>query len=269
MPFLELPGGDRLWFETLGSGPPLLLVPGLAGTSDFFAPQLKALARHFTLVLHDHRGCGRSSPSRIDYSVEQMAGDVLALLDRLGLERAHLLGHSTGGAIGQTLAIDRPERLDRLVLCATWTAADGWFKLLFQNRREILEGMGPGAYARISALFLNAPFWVRLHPEIAAVSEEEARRRIRDPEILIRRIKAVLAFDRRADLGRIRAPTLVMGARDDMVTPAYFSEELGRAIPGAETVILPDGGHFFPVAREAGFRRHVLRFLGAGGATEE
>lgn len=268
MPHLELPGGDRLWYEVVGEGPPLLLVPGLAGVSDFFAPHVRPLARHFRLILHDHRGCGRSSPARIDYSVEQMAGDVVALMDHLGLERAHFLGHSTGGAIGQTLAIDRPERIDRLVLCATWTAADGWFRLLFQNRREILEGLGPGAYARVSALFLNAPFWVRLHPEIAAVSEEEARRRIRDPEILLRRIKAVLAFDRRAELHKIRAPTLVMGARDDMVTPAYFSEELGRAIPGAETVILPDGGHFFPVAREASFRRHVLRFLGAGGAGE-
>jgi aminoacrylate hydrolase len=268
LPHLELPGGDRLWYEVVGEGPPLLLVPGLAGVSDFFAPHVRPLARRFRLILHDHRGCGRSSPARIDYSVEQMAGDVVALMDHLGLERAHFLGHSTGGAIGQTLAIDRPERIDRLILCATWTAADGWFRLLFQNRREILEGLGPGAYARVSALFLNAPFWVRLHPEIAAVSEEEARRRIRDPEILIRRIKAILAFDRRAELHRIRAPTLVMGARDDMVTPAYFSEELGRVIPNAETVILPDGGHFFPVAREASFRRHVLRFLGAGGAGE-
>lgn len=268
MAFLELPGGDRLWYEVLGEGPPLLLVPGLAGVSDFFAPHLRAFARRFKVVLHDHRGCGRSSLARIDYSVEQMAGDVVTLMDHLGLERAHLVGHSTGGAIGQVLAIDRPERIDRLVLCATWTAADGWFRTLFQNRREILEGLGPGAYARISALFLNAPFWVRLHPEIAAVSEEEARRRVRDPEILLRRIKAILAFDRRTELGRIRAPTLVMGARDDMVTPAYFSEELGRAIPGAETVILPDGGHFFPVAREASFRRHVLRFLDGEGSPE-
>ncbi len=268
MAFLELPGGDRLWYEVRGQGPPLLLVPGLAGLSDFFAPHVEPLARRFTVILHDHRGCGRSSPARIEYSVEQMAGDVVALLDHLRIDRAHLVGHSTGGAIGQTLAIDRPERIDRLVLCATWTAADGWFRLLFQNRKEILEGLGPGAYARISALFLNAPFWIRLHPEIAAVSDEEARRRIRDPEILLRRIKAILAFDRRADLHRIRAPTLVMGARDDMVTPAYFSEELGRAIPGAETVNLPDGGHFFPVAREAAFRRHLLDFLGAGGPPE-
>ncbi len=268
MAFLTLANGDRLWFEVVGEGPPLFLVPGLAGLSDFFAPHLRHFARRFRVVLHDHRGCGRSSPARIDYSIDQMAADVVALMDHLGLERAHLVGHSTGGAIGQTLAIDHPERIDRLVLCATWTAADGWFRLLFQNRKEILEGLGPGAYARISALFLNAPFWVRLHPEIAAVSDEEARRRIRDPEILLRRIRAILAFDRRTDLHKIKSPTLVLGARDDMVTPAYFSEELGRLIPNAETVILPDGGHFFPVAREAAFRRHVLRFLCAEDAPE-
>ena len=109
--------------EVVGSGPPLLLVPGLGGRAEFWDPVVPPLAARFTVILHDHRGTGRSSIERIDYSIAQMTGDVIALLDHLGFDRAHLIGHSTGGAIGQTLAIDFPQRLDRLVLSATWAAA--------------------------------------------------------------------------------------------------------------------------------------------------
>jgi aminoacrylate hydrolase len=80
-------------------------------------------------------------------------------------------------------------------------------------------------------------------------------------EVMLSRIRAILRFDRSAELGNITAPCLVMGARDDMITPAYFSEELGRLIPTAETVILPMGGHFFPLSQPEPFRNHVTRFL--------
>jgi aminoacrylate hydrolase len=78
---------------------------------------------------------------------------------------------------------------------------------------------------------------------------------------VLRRIAAIQRFDRRAELHRIRAPTLVIGARDDTVTPSWFSQDLGRLIPGSETVILPQGGHFFPVTEADAFRRLVLGFL--------
>ena len=78
---------------------------------------------------------------------------------------------------------------------------------------------------------------------------------------MLSRIAAIVRFDRRADLARITAPTLVIGARDDVVTPAYYSEALGRLIPGARTVILPEGGHFFPVLAAGEFRRLVADFL--------
>lgn len=261
MPTLTLADGDHLYYEVHGSGPPLLLVPGLGGVATFWDPQVPALAERFTVVLHDHRGTGRSSLSRIAYSVEQMAGDVLALLDHLGIERPHYIGHSTGGAIGQTLALDRPERIDRLVLSATWPKADPYFRLLFRSRAEALRLGGPGAYARLSALSLKPSWWLRDHPGEADISDADAARQIPDPEILLRRIDAITRFDRRADLPRIAHPTLVIAARDDAVTPAYFSEDIGRLIPNAETVILPQGGHFFPVIRADGFRRIVLEFL--------
>ena len=83
-----------------GDGPPLLLVPGLGGIGSFWMHQVAAFARDFRVVTHDHRGTGQSSRSRITYSVDQMADDVLRLMDVLKIDAAHCVGHSTGGAIG-------------------------------------------------------------------------------------------------------------------------------------------------------------------------
>jgi aminoacrylate hydrolase len=261
VPVLKLADGEGLYYEVHGAGPPLALVSGLNGVGAFWAPHLAELGTRFTVVLHDHRGTGQSSPSRIDYSVEQMADDLVQLLDHLGIEKAHLVGHSTGGAIGQTLAIDRPERVRRLVLSATWTAPDAYFRRLFAVRADVLRALGPEGYLRASLLFMRPPAWIREHEAALAAEEATMLAGFPLPEVMLSRIEAILRFDRRAELARIAAPTLVVGAKDDAVTPAYFSEELGRLVPGAETVILAGGGHFFPVSAAEEFRRLLLGFL--------
>ncbi len=146
MPVLRLSDGEELYYEIHGQGPPLALISGLNGTGAFWTPHLPALGVRFTVVLHDHRGTGRSSPSRIDYSIDQMADDVLQLLDHLEIHEARLVGHSTGGAICQTLAIERPERVARMVLSATWTATDAYFRRLFEVRSDTLRALGPEGY---------------------------------------------------------------------------------------------------------------------------
>ncbi|MHA1151582.1 MAG: alpha/beta fold hydrolase [Alphaproteobacteria bacterium] len=258
---LTLTDGENLYYEVHGQGPPLVLISGLNGVGKFWMPQLDALARNHSVVLHDHRGTGRSSPSRIDYSVEQMAGDLVELLDHLEIAKADMVGHSTGGAICQVLGIDRPERVKSLVLSATWTAADGYFRRLFELRADVLRTMGPEGYLRASLMFMRPPAWIRDHD---ATQSEEIAAMVANfpaPEVMLSRIAALLRFDRRADLGRIVAPTLIVGARDDMVTPIYFSEELASLIPGAETAILEAGGHFFPISAAEAFRRVLLEFL--------
>jgi len=258
---LTLTDGEELYYEVHGEGPPLALISGLNGVGAFWKPHLDALARNYTVILHDHRGTGQSSPSRIDYSVEQMAGDLIEILDHLKIGKADMVGHSTGGAICQVLGIDWPERVARLVLSATWTAADGYFRRLFELRADVLRAMGPEGYLRTSLMFMRPPAWIRDHD--ATQSEELAAMAANfpAPEIMLSRIAALLAFDRRADLGRISAPTLIVAARDDMVTPFYFSEELAGLIPGAETAILETGGHFFPISAAGAFRRVLLEFL--------
>lgn len=261
MDLLALRDGEKLAYEVVGDGPPLLLVSGLGGVAAYWAPLVPRLAERFRVILHDHRGTGVSSHSPIDYSVEQMADDLLQLMEALGIDRAHLIGHSTGGAIGQVLALDRPERIDRLVLSSTWTAADAYFRRLFEVRGRILRDSGPEAYVRSHALFMNAPWFFRDHAEELEAAEGPAVAQFAPAAVMLSRIDAILRFDRSAELGRIAAPTLVSCARDDIVTPAYYSEELGQLIPGARVEIAETGGHFYPRAFVDDFVDLVVGFL--------
>lgn len=262
MPTVAL-GDAELYYEEVGQGPPLLLVPGLAGLGAFWARQVEAFAGEFRTVVHDHRGCGRSTHARIRYSVEQMADDVLRLMDKLGIDAAHLVGHSTGGAIGQVIAQDHPERLRSLVLSATWAGPDPYFRRLFALRRQVLLDRGVEAYLRASVLVLAPPWWVSAHD--AAIEAEHRQLLATAPpaEIIASRIDAILAFDRRARLGEIRAPTLVIVARDDMVTPPFYSEELAARIPGAQLVVLDGGGHVAPQVAPEAYNAAVGAFLRA------
>ena len=261
MPTITLRDGASLYYEAHGSGLPLMLVSGLGGVATFWQPHVEAFARHFTVVLHDHRGTGRSALSRIDYSVAQMADDALQLMDALGIERAYYIGHSTGGAMGQVIATDHPRRISKLVLCGTWAKTDAFFRRLFEVRALMLKHLGPEAYTKASALALNMPAWVRDHDADLLASEAAALETIPVPEIVLSRISAIVAHDRRDRLCEIACPTLAIGARDDQVTPAYFTEEIGRLVPGCRTVVLPYGGHFFPSVVPETYQRIVLDFL--------
>ncbi len=261
MPLLPLSDGDGLYYEVQGTGPPLLLVSGLSGLASFWSAHMGPFAERFRVVVHDHRGIGSSSRTTGGSSIARMADDVLRLMDHLGLERASLIGHSTGGAIGQCLALDHPERIERLVLSGSWCAADDYFRRLFALRSEILKTMGPEGFVRAGTLFRYPPAWQAQNAAVLAEEERRALDGFPTREIVLARIAAILRFDRRDDLGRMVPPTLVIGAQDDLVVPPYLCEDLARRIPGAKTVILPTGGHFFPRVAAEAFRRQVLSFL--------
>ncbi|HEV7370423.1 alpha/beta fold hydrolase [Arenibaculum sp.] len=260
---LPLPDGGSLAYAVTGSGPPLLLVAGLSGAAAFWDPLVPALAERFRVVLHDHRGTGRSSRCRIDYGVGQMAADLLALMDHLDIGRADLVGHSTGGAIGQTLAIDHPDRIGRLVLSATWPRACAYFRRMFEARKELLQLGGMASYRRHGTLFLYPPDWIAANDHALAEADRAAPIHPLDAEITARRIDAILRFDRFDDLGRIAAPTLVAVARDDAVTPPHHSYALAERIPGATLKVEPHGGHFAPRVHPRAFLGTALPFLEA------
>jgi aminoacrylate hydrolase len=262
MPTIAI-GDAELYYEDTGRGDPLLLVPGLSGRGSFWASQVADFSRDFRVVVHDHRGTGRSTHARIRYSVEQMADDLLRLMDALGIDSAHLVGHSTGGAIGQVIALDHPRRLRSLVLSATWAGPDPYFRRLFESRKGVLLAEGVEAYLRASALFMVPPAWISANDALLDEQHRAALAEAAPVEVTASRIDAILRHDRRARLGEVRVPTLVIVAEDDVITPRFYSDELASLIPGAKLVVLDGGGHGVPGIGAAAYNAAVGAFLRA------
>lgn len=262
MPALSI-GDAEIYYEESGQGPALMLVPGLSGLGSFWAEQVRELSRDFHVIVHDHRGAGRSTHSRIRYSVEQMADDALRLMDALSIESAHIAGHSTGGAMAQVIALDHPRRVRSLVLSATWAGPDPYFRRLFESRKQALLDSGIAEYLRGAALFQYPPSWISAND--ALISERHAALipASAPVEVIASRIDAIVRHDRRARLGDIRVPTLVIVAADDMITPRLYSEEIASRIPGAKLVVVETGGHLAPAIAAPAYNEAVVAFLRA------
>lgn len=260
MPHAPIKEGN-LYFETYGEGPPLLLICGLGGLGGYWRPQLDAYARRFRLIVPDHRGCGQSTRSETHYTIDLLSRDILDLMDYLGVERAHVLGHSTGGAIGQTLAITTPERVASLVLYATWTRADAFMGRVMKARKTLLECSGADAFIELTPCLIYPDWWLVQYPEKLDAFIRLSRETFPSVTIAASRCQAVIEFDRTVELDRIRAPTLVICAKDDFLTPLYFSEALARQIPGAQLAVLDRGGHCVSQVDPEAFDRPVLDFL--------
>lgn len=260
MPKIDI-GDAEIYYEEAGDGDPVMFVPGLGGGGAVWTNQVPAFSDSYRTIVHDHRGCGQSSYSKIDYSVDQMAADAIRLMDGLGIERAHWVGHSTGGAMGQIVAQDYPDRLASLVLSATWAGQDSYFNRAFAARKGVLSTGGTLEYARHSVLTLLPPWYITQNPDRITEMESYLAGADQPVEIMESRIDAICAFDRRDRMGDIKAPTLVIVAEDDMVTPRYLSDELAAGIPGAEKVILSTGGHFVIHIEVDDYNRAVRGFL--------
>ena len=259
---LQVPTADGavLHVTVTGNGPPLLLVSGLGGTAAFWAGSAAVFAASFRVIRFDQRGIGASTRGNATCDIDLLARDCLAVLDAAGADKATLLGHSTGGCIGQSLARQAPQRLAALVLSATWLRPSNYMSALFAMRRAILQH-DPVAYAATAALLAYPPAWLEANWPVYetalahAPASAEARRTVTE------RIDALLTFDGSASVTALTMPTLVLGTRDDMIVPAFLQEQLAAAIPMAQKIMFDDGGHFFPVSRQPAFTRAVQKWL--------
>lgn len=234
-----------------GDGPAFIFIPGLVGLGDAWSNQIDHFAKSFRAITFDHRGAGESDrPMEPEaYSTGALADDVIGLMDRLGIEKAHVAGTSTGGCVLQNLALDHPERLGACIFNNTWTAADEFMRRVQTTRKRIALSYGPEEYVKVSSMFTNGALQFRNNLDRVMALEERSLKTVAPVEVLAARIDMTLNHDRRPDLSRIERPSLVIGTNDDATVPVYFSEDLAAAIPGARLKILDEGGHY-------SYRRH-------------
>ncbi|WP_089177370.1 alpha/beta fold hydrolase [Bosea sp. AS-1] len=244
-----------------GHGQPLLLVSGLSGTAGFWTDIASTLRRSFQIIRFDQRGIGASSRGEAPCDIERLARDGLAVLDAAGLDRAVVLGHSTGGCIGQAMAKLAPGRLDGLILSGTWLKACRYMTALFGARRAILD-CDPQAFAALSILSAYQPRWIQANWHIYDDAIDSAPTSDHARTVMRERIDALLGFDGTADIEALPMPVMVMGARDDMVVPVYHQEAIVAALPGARRSIMETGGHLFPVSRPDIFTAAVAEWVG-------
>lgn len=255
--------GAALSVHAVGVGPPLLLISGLGGTAAFWDPCVAALARRHRVIRLDQRGIGVSTRGQAVLSVELLAADCLAVLDALGCTQAHVVGHSTGGAIAQALTSAEPDRVMSLALSATWLKPSRYMTALFGARRDLLDSH-PEIYATLAALLAHPPEWLEANWQVVEKARSSSPRDEAARVIIHERLDLLLGFDGSADSHRLGCPTLILGARDDVVVPWFLQKELHAALPHARAERLPDGGHFFPVTRTSGFCDALGWFLENG-----
>lgn len=234
--------GIRMYYEVHGHGRALLLLHGGAGNGMQFEKQLPAFERRFTCIVPDLCAQGRSSDRAGALTYHAMAEDVVALMDRLGVKRADLVGWSDGGNTGLDLALHHPERIGHLVTFGANFRPDGLNPQdVAWNDTATVAAFGDGMREG----------WQRLNPEPGHY--EEAMRKIL-------RMWRTLPDLTPEQLGAIRARTLICAGEHDLVRREH-TEALARAIPGAQLWIVPGASHGALQEQPGRVNARVLEFL--------
>lgn len=253
-----------------GSGPPLLLLNGIMMSYTAWDPLVDVLTPTYTVVGCDFRGQLRSPgtpPARLDGHV----ADVVALFDALALPRAHVVGTSFGGLVSLLLAASHPERVATLtvVTATTHMSADAWAGVqpVIAAARAAQAGGDPRAVFDALVPSAFAPAFRMRH----AAALELRRRQFSDLppawfEDLPRLIAALEGLDLRPHIGRIRAPTLIVGAELDATFPVASSRALADAIPDARLEVVPGAGHALVVEDSPALATLVQNFLAGPAA---
>ncbi len=262
MPLAQIDAGD-LYYEVAGEGPPLLLIAGFSGNTTGWLPVQPALAEHFTLIMFDNRGAGRSFVPPGPYTTARMADDALALLDHLGVDRAHVLGSSMGGMIAQELALRHPERVGKLLLNVTaGRPSPVLTRFLEANIWAIEHGMPPEDRMFWVLPWMASPAIMTRHERVVQTLAVRQANPWPAPDAgLIAQAQAIMAHDALARVEQITAPTLVLSAAEDILTPAALGQELAEAIPGAQFHLLPQGSHVTAAEYPAEVSAAMLAFL--------
>jgi pimeloyl-ACP methyl ester carboxylesterase len=263
MPILKV-SDAAVMYETAGSGEPLVLIPGFASGRWSWKYQIGALAREFNVITFDPRGVSRSKlADGATATVERIADDVAALIDKLGLERAHVLGISFGGFVAQDLALRYPSKLSRLVLACTSYGGAGHVAPALEVLMAFSSTAGLNTRERIRQYLTMAftPEFVADQPEIVDEFCRLREENVVPERVYMDQLLSATKFDAAARVGEIDAATLVLTGDGDMVVPRQNSVNLAAAIPGAKMVTIADAGHMFFVEKAEEFNSAVVDFL--------
>jgi 3-oxoadipate enol-lactonase len=253
--------GCRIHVEIEGpeQAPVLVLSNSLATTLHMWDGQLESMTQRFRVLRYDPRGHGRSGVPAGPYSMERLGRDVLAVFDVLGIRKANWCGLSMGGMVGQWLAANVPERIERLVLSNTSSYFSD--KAERDHRLKLVREKGIAAFAAANMERWFTKSFRERSPEVVAWIQGMFAATPLEGYIACG--EAVRDMDHRELLPKIRVPTLVIAGKHDRATPVEASEYIKSRIPGAGLIVL-DAAHLSNVEQPKAYTNAVLDFLLTG-----
>lgn len=249
----------ELRYEFRGKrGSPAIVFTGSLGTDlTMWQPQADRLKPRFCTLRYDIRGHGASEVPPGPYSMDDLGSDLVALLDRLGIERASLCGLSIGGMISMWVAAHAPERVDRLVLCCTSAKLgprESWLE-----RAAVVRAEGIGAIADAVVERWFTPGFASAHPEV--IERMRAMLVASPPAGYAACCEAIADMDLTPDLPSIVAPTLVLSGEQDPAIPPEHGRRIASLIPGARFELVSPAAHIATIERPDLTTAMILRFL--------
>ncbi len=245
--------GCRIAYDVSGNGPPVLLIQGVGVHGAGWLPQVSALAAKFRCVTFDNRGMGRSQPTAVPITVEQMAEDALAVLDAERIGSAHVVGHSLGGLVALRMALEARARVKSLTLMCTFAdgraAAPLTLRMMWLGMRTKL---GTRRMRRRGFLRLVMPAGALAGIDIDAMAGRLASLFGHDlgesPPIESAQLSAMRKYGAAPRLAELAGlPTLVLSGAHDPISPPKVSAALANGIPGARHAAFPDASHGLPI----------------------
>jgi pimeloyl-ACP methyl ester carboxylesterase len=243
--------GRTVAVQEYGEGEPLLVINGTTQSLGFWAQSAPILAGRCRVITWDLRGLGGSERGTGEMTVRSLADDARALLDELGVERAHVLGYSLGSAVAQELALAAPERVASLVLLCTWARPDGFQRAVLAGlahpwRTGDVETALTALGIAFSPELLNSPEF----PELVAQMLPLFPSTPAQVSATVEQWDADAGHDSLDRLPGITAPTLVIAGEQDLLTPHWHGRQVAGAIPGARLELFTGPGSSHAVADE-------------------
>jgi len=237
----------QIYYEVYGEGFPLLMITGLSANVDWWDPRIiQELSKKFKIVMFDNRGAGRTDISNKRYTIKLFAEDTAGLMDALRISRAHVFGISMGGMIAQELALNYPEKVEKLVLCSTNCGGTKSVLASAEVMRLLMadgSALSPEDIVRMTMPLLLTEDFIKGNPDFVELEVQQMLRAPISNEAFMRQVNAIMNFDSYGRLSQIRAPTLILHGKRDILVPPENGSILAKAIPNAKLVYFENSAH--------------------------
>jgi len=257
--------GIELYYEIYGEGDPLIMIMGLSANLDWWPPAfLDPIKERSKIIIFDNRDAGRSENAERAYEIKDMATDTVELMKKLNIEKAHILGISMGGMIAQEIALNYPEYVDKLILASTIC---GTPKSILPSKKvmaELTKEREGYTQEELIENFINLLYSDDFVKSNLDLMKDAKRRMLKAPikaDAYKRQLRAILKFNTGRRLKDIKAPTLVIHGKKDIVLPPENSEIIANLIPNAKLQYFEKSGHTLFSHKPEKTVKAVLKFL--------